>query len=274
MKYAVLESTILAAFRLRWPIGFAFMLALHAGIIFIALHRAAPPVASSVRAPAAIMVDLAPEPATPASSVPESVVPLPPPVPVPEPQPSVDPTPPPPKPPPPPQIVIPPTPPAAAPVVELPEPPPSLPRSPPKRPLVQPRAVQQPPRPVSPSKPETAPAQTASPSTPAPAAAESAASYSGAVPMWRGELAERLQRSKRYPESARAHDEQGTATARFTMDRSGHVLSISLVRSSGSQALDEEALALIRRADPLPPMPSDMAGETITLTVPVTFSLR
>lgn len=261
---------------LRWPAGFAFMLALHAGIIFIALQRATPPLASSVPTQAAIMLDLAPEPAAPASSVPVPAVSLPRPEPVSESQAPVDPTPPPPElpPQPPPQVVIPPTPPAPEPAVELPEPSPPLSQSPAKRPVPRPRAVQQPPRPVLPSKPETAPAQPAAPSTPTPSAAATAASRSDALQNWRGQLIERLQRSKHYPEIARARDEQGIATARFTMDRSGHVLSVSLVRSSGSQALDEEAVALIRRADPLPPMPSDMAGDTITLTVPVTFSLR
>jgi protein TonB len=80
-----------------------------------------------------------------------------------------------------------------------------------------------------------------------------------------------LQRAKHYPDVARAREEQGTATVRFTIDRSGHVLSASLVRGSGSQSLDEEAVALVRRADPLPPVPAELAGSTLTLTVPVVF---
>ncbi len=62
--------------------------------------------------------------------------------------------------------------------------------------------------------------------------------------------------------------------ATFTMDRAGHVLSAALVRSSGSPALDEEAVALIHRAEPMPPMPAEMQGPTVTLTVPITFALR
>jgi protein TonB len=97
---------------------------------------------------------------------------------------------------------------------------------------------------------------------------------SNAVPTWRGELVGRLQRAKRYPDSARSRGEQGVAMTTFTMDRAGHVLAASLVRSSGSPALDEEAVALIRRAEPLPPMPAEMLGATVTLTVPVSFALR
>lgn len=84
----------------------------------------------------------------------------------------------------------------------------------------------------------------------------------------------RLQRFKRYPDTARSRGEQGVAYATFTMDRSGNVLSASIVRSSNSRLLDEEAVALIRRAAPLPPVPAAMTGSTVTLTVPVTFSLR
>lgn len=94
------------------------------------------------------------------------------------------------------------------------------------------------------------------------------------MPAWRSELVGRLQRAKRYPDMARSNGEQGTALATFTMDRAGNVVSATLARSSGSAALDAEALALIRRASPLPPMPSEMPGASITLTVPVSFTLR
>ncbi len=60
----------------------------------------------------------------------------------------------------------------------------------------------------------------------------------------------------------------------FVLDRAGHVLSVHLVRSAGSDALDEEAVALVHRAEPLPPLPPEIAGETIKLTVPIAFSLR
>ncbi|WP_025884637.1 energy transducer TonB family protein [Asaia prunellae] len=60
---------------------------------------------------------------------------------------------------------------------------------------------------------------------------------------------------------------------RFTMDRKGHVLAASLVRPTGYALLDEETLALIRRAEPLPEPPETIPGSTLTLTVPVEFYL-
>jgi len=62
-------------------------------------------------------------------------------------------------------------------------------------------------------------------------------------------LSAHLQRFKR-PAKAR-----GTAVVTFTVSRSGKVVSRNIVRSSGSSAVDDEALALIARAQPMPPFP-------------------
>jgi protein TonB len=128
---------------------------------------------------------------------------------------------------------------------------------------------------TEPAQPEKTAAASAPPDkAPAPPASAPAAASSNAQPNWRGELVSRLQRAKRYPDAARERDEHGVATVRFTMDRQGHVLSVTLVRSSGSTALDEEAVALIHRAEPLPAMPPEMQGDTITVTAPVAFVLQ
>ena len=177
-------------------------------------------------------------------------------------------------------------------VVSPPPPPPHPPPVPPLEPALPPRpqpvlrrpvpqrpVVRQPLRPMRDSTPEQAPAAPTPnaalvPPAAAPAVPTVSAASSSAVPGWRSELIGRLQRSKHYPDTARERDEQGVAAVTFVMDRNGHVLSATLVRSSGSQALDDEAVALVRRAEPLPPMPAELAGNTIKLTLPVTFSLR
>ncbi len=87
-------------------------------------------------------------------------------------------------------------------------------------------------------------------------------------------LAAYLNRYKDYPHDARQRREQGVVRLHFIMDRSGRVLSYDVAGSSGSAALDEAARDLIRRAQPLPPVPPDYPGETLDLVVPVVFSLR
>lgn len=83
-----------------------------------------------------------------------------------------------------------------------------------------------------------------------------------------------LNRYKRYPESARARRQQGVVSVRFTMDRTGHVLSFGLAKTSGSDALDREAQELLKRAEPLPSIPTAFARDTLDLVVPIEFFLR
>jgi len=61
----------------------------------------------------------------------------------------------------------------------------------------------------------------------------------------------------------------------FRINRQGEVLGVSLVGSSGTEALDEEAVAVVRRVSPLPvPPPEMMAGEVMSVAAPITFALR
>lgn len=87
-------------------------------------------------------------------------------------------------------------------------------------------------------------------------------------------LLRHLNRHKRYPPGARAKREQGVVYIRFAMDRRGHVLSAGIERPSRIAPLDEEGLALLRRAEPLPTPPAEVAGDPVEFIVPVEFSLR
>jgi protein TonB len=108
------------------------------------------------------------------------------------------------------------------------------------------------------------------PQAPSPGATASRA----AIASWRDLVMARLQQNKRYPSTAEARHKQGMATLNFTVDRSGRVTARSIVRSSGVAALDEEVLAMIQRAQPLPAFPPAMPQQSINLTVPIRFSLR
>lgn len=88
---------------------------------------------------------------------------------------------------------------------------------------------------------------------------------------WQARVASHLERRKRYPSTARKQGQQGTAQVRFTIDGSGNVQSVSLVRSSGVALLDEEVVALVRRASPVPAPPP---GVNRTIVVPIRFSMR
>jgi len=93
-------------------------------------------------------------------------------------------------------------------------------------------------------------------------------------PSWQSLLIKRLQQYKRYPNAARERNEQGVVLLAFSLDRDGHVLSRHIVSGSGYSELDAEVLALIERAQPLPPFPPSMGEAPLDLTVPIRFSLR
>jgi protein TonB len=57
------------------------------------------------------------------------------------------------------------------------------------------------------------------------------------------------------------------------MDANGHVLQADIQKSSGRPVLDNEALALIQRAQPLPALPADYPTRTLDAVVPIEFYL-
>ena len=66
----------------------------------------------------------------------------------------------------------------------------------------------------------------------------------------------------------------GIAELAFTLDRNGEVVTSRVVRSSGFAALDQDTIDTVRRAQPFPPPPANMPGETFDFTVPIRFNIR
>jgi protein TonB len=148
------------------------------------------------------------------------------------------------------------------------------------------------PKPVTKPKPEAEPAvaQKTPPLPAQQAAAAGASVQQAAVPAapsaadiarvtnakasWQGLLMAHLEKHKKYPKRSERRREQGTGFLRFRMDRNGKVLSYALERSAGYEALDEEVLEMIVRAQPLPPLPPEIAESTMEIIIPVQFVLR
>ncbi len=173
-----------------------------------------------------------------------------------------------------------------APPASLPEPPRDTPPGPeqietqsvqptPDLPRINPPEVLLPtnhPQPIALPTPPAAPAEksTAPQVKPAPPALQ----QSDNKPTWEGQVLSALNKVKRYPRLAMVRRQQGAPYIRFVMNREGHVLSSRLERSSGSPDLDREAVALPKRASPLPKPPQDKPGEMLEVVVPVEFFLR
>jgi periplasmic protein TonB len=241
----------------RWIGSLLIILALHAGLLLIITLRQlrTEPIGMP---PAAVMIDLAPLPAPPPTK--PSVVP----------------------PPPEPQVQTPPleqqTEPLPLPGPELPKLVPSpaphpavtLPAPEPPKPKPKVKRAEPPPQP----QPQTAPLAPPAPSAPATTPQIPTNSSPAARASWQAQLVAWLEKYKRYPRVAQEQRQQGVVHLRFTIDREGKVLASEINKSSGFELLDDEVLALIQRAQPVPAPPPEVAGNRIELLVPVSFSLH
>ncbi len=138
------------------------------------------------------------------------------------------------------------------------------------------------------AQPDAAPEQQAAAATSAPAALSERAAPVAAAPTqgqpdqkdsravatWRSQILALVERNKRYPEAARSRREQGIAQVRFTLDRNGIVGEARVIQSSGSDALDGEAVALLKRAQPFPAPPDALAGDVVVIRLPIRFTVR
>ncbi|MBN8961268.1 MAG: energy transducer TonB [Rhizobiales bacterium] len=271
----------------RWGAAAVLVVALHVAAVWLAMHwRSA--AAASGEPPPAVMIDLSPMSVAPEAPS-QDVAPGPQ---MTEAQPETTPEPPePPKPEP--DVTPAPEPPAPEPDVKVPDlpkandaaavltpPPPEPPKLEPAKPPEH-KPAKPPPKKRAEHKKPRERADHAAPRTSAPPTAQAqraeraaapaagAASSAAAAASWRSELMAHLNRYKRFPSGAGGG---GVATISFTINRSGQVTGSRLLRSSGDSVLDAEAVALPRRASPVPAPPSGTGGSSIGLAVPIRFS--
>lgn len=264
----------------RWSASAALIAAVHVGAVWWALHHGpaagAPGLPDQLimieMEPIAVATQAAPDVPPP---MPDVQDPQPEPTPTeeappPEPEPEVEPEPP---------VEDPPPPePPAEPEAEPPPPEPPVTPPPPPTPAVEAEAVLPPPKPVKRKVVERKPKPVAArrpetrPPPPSPRRAQ-AAPAQGATAVspaaranWHARVSAHLNRYKRSAPGGST----GVARVSFRLNASGHVTSASIVAGSGNSALDQEALALVRRANPLPAPPPEM-GSSVSLTVPVRF---
>jgi protein TonB len=130
----------------------------------------------------------------------------------------------------------------------------------------------QPPAPVTtaPQLPDVQPGPVAA----APIQGKLNVTNSTAIPSWKRQVVGLIERNKRYPTAAQARHEQGTAQLAFSLDRQGRVTASRIIKSSGSTALDAEAMELVKRAQPFPPPPTDLPGAQVDLSVPIRFNIK
>jgi protein TonB len=243
----------------RWSLAAAVVVATHVGLLGTYLLLPAPAQHGAPIAPA-VIIELAPLAVAPSSPMdiapgPEMEEAQPPPETQPQPEPEVK----------------------AEPKIEapaevlLPLPEPKVEQKPEEKPEIkktEPEKVERkPPAPRTTAAPRSEQRTAERPAAPSPGSEASRA----AIASWRSQVVARLQSVKRYPSGA---DGSGTVLVNFTVDRSGQVIARSVARSSGNSAFDQEALAMVARASPFPPVPAAIAGASVHLPVPINFARR
>jgi protein TonB len=118
----------------------------------------------------------------------------------------------------------------------------------------------------------TAPPSVAEPAAePAsPALGRLAEPSSARVASWERSLVAQIERFKRYPPQAEGRF--GIVRVAFSIDRSGRLLGARIISSSGSAILDDEALAIIRRAAPFPGPPTGVADDRLSFVLPIRYA--
>jgi len=89
---------------------------------------------------------------------------------------------------------------------------------------------------------------------------------------WQKELMAHLDKFKRYP--TERSQKSAEILIAMTLDRTGRVLAANIVKSSGDEAFDHAAVAMVERASPVPPPPPLVADDGLDFSLPVIFKKK
>ncbi len=81
-----------------------------------------------------------------------------------------------------------------------------------------------------------------------------------------------IEQNWEYPELALRYGLQGRLSLEFAIGANGQLEQLRIIRSSGSQLLDDEALRAIRAAAPFPPIPSWIKGGPVTISASMEYN--
>jgi len=103
------------------------------------------------------------------------------------------------------------------------------------------------------------------------ASAISAGATASAIAAYNSRVRAHLMRFHSYPPGS---TQRGVVRLAFTLGRGGQVQSSHLGGSSGNPTFDARALAMLRQAQPFPPIPAEITQGSMGFSVPVAFEPR
>lgn len=81
---------------------------------------------------------------------------------------------------------------------------------------------------------------------------------------------QQIEKRKDYPYMARRRGQEGTVTVTVRLNEVGELASVQVLRSSGVAALDEAALALVRKVCPF----THNTGQMIAMNIPIDYQIE
>lgn len=93
-------------------------------------------------------------------------------------------------------------------------------------------------------------------------------------PAWMRAVSERVSQFFYYPSGALAVHRTGLVMVHFVVRRNGQVDKLQIGKSSGDGELDKAAIDIMRKAQPLPPIPDRMHADRVDGELPINFGVR
>ena len=87
-------------------------------------------------------------------------------------------------------------------------------------------------------------------------------------------LSEMFARYKEYPRIAEMRGWEGSVTMRLRVAPSGRLMGAEVLKSSGYDALDKQAIAMVSKAGALPVPPTGLSSADFAVLVPIDFRLE
>ncbi len=84
----------------------------------------------------------------------------------------------------------------------------------------------------------------------------------------------KIQENKKYPYEAKQKNIEGIVEMQFAIDKCGLLKDISVIKSSGYQILDDEALSTVKRASPYPVIPERLKTDNLKLQVRLIYKIE
>jgi TonB family protein len=85
---------------------------------------------------------------------------------------------------------------------------------------------------------------------------------------------EKIKATWTYPSAAGERGIEGEVVIEFRIAKDGHLESTGVRLSSGATILDDYSMRAVQTAAPFPPVPDDVAKETLTIDSTFRYSLR